>query len=87
MTINTSTPVMDLKEYLTGEDWENLTVTAIADELYVTINKAHYLALGVAARALHNSLEAYGDYEVTDRSSMMTADRELISVTYQVRSN
>jgi hypothetical protein len=87
MTANTYSPAAILREYLTGEDWENLTVIEVAGELYVTISKAHYAALGLAARALQNSLGAYGDYEIIDRTSMMTGDRELISVTYQVRSN
>ena len=87
MTANTISPADLLREYLTDEDWQNLTVVEVAGELYVTINKAHYLALRIAARALYDSLTAYGDYDVTDSTKMMTPDRELISVTYQVRSN
>jgi len=76
-----------LKEYLTGEDWQNIGVIAIGEDLYVTIEGKHYNGLPIAAQALAGSLTAYGDYELLERTAMRTPDGEIVSVTYKVRAN
>lgn len=81
------TALETLREYLASQDWQNLNVIAVGEELYVTITAEHFHALPVAARALAGSLTAHGDYEIIDRTAMRTADGETVSVTYQVEPN
>lgn len=81
------TTVQALQDYLTSQQWDNVGVIAIGDELYVTIRSENYDYLPMAANALAGTLTAYGDYEITDRRAMQTGDGELVSVTYTVQSN
>jgi len=89
MSINETelTPSQVLGEYLIANDWggHRYTITAIGEELHLTLFNTGSLKFLHAHSAMIGTLTQTGDYEVDDVTRMVTGEGELI--TYKVRGN
>lgn len=78
-----------LREYLTSQDWpESVRITQLGDEYYLTLQAKDWTAIKTAARALRDSLTAYGDYEARVYSVMKEATTgDIVSITLEAVPN